>query len=286
MRFAVAAALFLLAACQPLPRPFAQDVPPPNSEILTPPDSAGVMVEAIDGAPEPAAHDLAGLMAKALQDDDVPASTAASNRGSYRLTGKADAKDVGNGNVLVTIAWQMHDSQGVPVSRQDAALTIPATVWRQGGKGLTELARQSAPFLAKMVESTAPAPLASSDPLIGVRLVTGAPGDGGESLTHAMADALRRAKLVLAEKPGDKPNFFVQGEVAVAPPAGGKQEIKISWSLLRPDGGQIGQVKQENAVPAGSLDGPWGLTAYDVANAAAPGIAALIAEIHRTAAPS
>jgi len=39
-------------------------------------------------------------------------------------------------------------------------------------------------------------------------------------------------------------------------------------------------------VPAGSLDGAWGLTAYDVANAAAPGIAALIAELQKADARS
>ena len=38
MRFIAVAGLLLLAACQPLPRPFAHDVPPPNSAVLTPPD--------------------------------------------------------------------------------------------------------------------------------------------------------------------------------------------------------------------------------------------------------
>ena len=42
-------------------------------------------------------------------------------------------------------------------------------------------------------------------------------------------------------------------------------------------------MKQENDVAAGSLDKVWGLTAYDVANAAAPGITALIDEAKRAA---
>jgi hypothetical protein len=274
-------ALLLLAACQPLPHPFAHDTPPPNSPILTPPDSAGIMVEPVAGAPEPAAHDLAAAMAKALQDNDVPASTGASNRGSYRLSGTAKAEPASGGTLLITVAWEMRDAGGAAVSRQETRLTLPTAAWGKGGGEVAALAREAAPGLAKVVQTTAPAPLAGTETLIAVRTVTGAPGDGGEALAHAMEDALRRANLTLVDEPGDQPNFLVQGKVEMSPAANGKQQITIAWALLRPDGGQIGQVKQENAVAAGSLDGNWGLTAYDVANAAAPGIAALIAESKR-----
>lgn len=281
MRFAAIVALLLLSACQPLPHPFAHDLPPPNSAILTPPDSAGVIVEPVAGAPEPAAHDLAVAMAAALQDEDVPASTGAGNRGSYRLSGQATATDLGNGNLSIGVAWEMRDAGGTSVSRTESRLTLPERDWRQGGKSVAALARQPAPVLAKVVESTAPAPLMDTDPVVVVSAVMGAPGDGGQSLTRAMEDALRRAKLASTERPGDKANFVVQGRVEISPPVGGKQQVKISWALLRPDGGQIGQVQQENAVAAGSLDGAWGMTAYDIANAAAPGITALIAELRK-----
>jgi hypothetical protein len=281
MHFVTFVVLLLLAACQPLPHPFAHDTPPPNSPILTPPDSAGIVVEPIAGAPEPTAHSLASAMAKALQEDDVPASTGASNRGSYRLSGNASTKPLGDGNLLITIAWEMRDAKGASVSKQQSSLTATDVAWGKGGNDLAALAREAAPLLAKMVQSTAPAPLGGTVTLIAVRRVTGAPGDGGEALAHAMEDALRRANLSLAQGPADQPNFFVEGRVELSPPASGKQQIKIAWTLVRPDGGKIGQVQQENAIPAGSLDGSWGLTAYDVANAAAPGIAALIAENNR-----
>ncbi len=286
MRLAVCVAFLLLSSCQPLPHPFAPETPAPNPGALTPPDSAGVVVEPVAGAPEPAAHDLAAAMAAALQQEDVPASTNASNRGSYRLVGTAKVADAGGGNLAVTIAWEMHDPRGVATSREEAALTVQQAAWQQGGKGVAELARQSAPVLARAVESTAPLPRLDTDPLVAVRLVTGAPGDGDHALGQAMEDALRRANLALVQKPEDQPRFVVQGNVAVAAPANGKQQVTIAWSLLGADGGTIGQVKQENAVPAGSLDGAWGLTAYDVANAAAPGIAALIAELQKADAKS
>lgn len=286
MRFFVSAALLFLAACQPLPHPFAHDIPPPFSAILTPPDSVGVIVEPVAGAPEPAAHDLATAMAVALQNEDVPASTQARNRGSYRLSGIATARDAGDGTVLVSIQWAMRDPGGAVMSRQESRLTLPASGWQQGGKPLAELARQVAPSLAKLVESTAPSPLKDIDPLVAVLQVTGAPGDGGRSLSRAMEDALRRSNLALTQKPEDKPSYLVRGKVELSAPASGKQQITISWSLLKADGGQVGEVKQENAIPAGSLDGAWGLTAYDVANAAAPGIVALLAELQKAQAKS
>ncbi len=288
MRLAALGALLLLAGCQPLPHPFAHDVPHPSAatEILTPPDSVGVIVESVAGAPEPAAHDLAEAMATALQKQDVPASTSVGNRDSFRLSGHATAKPVGNSDVLVTVSWELREASGLTRSRQDAALTLPVNVWHHGGGALAVLASQSAPFFAKSVESTGPAPSADSDMVVAVRSVTGAPGDGGQSLTRAMADALRRAHVALVETPEDKAGLVLEGAVDVTPASGGTQQVKIAWSLLRANGARVGEVKQQNAVPAGSLDGPWGLTAYNAANAAAPGIAALITELRRAGSRS
>ena len=47
--------------------------------------------------------------------------------------------------------------------------------------------------------------------------------------------------------------------------------------MRRADGAEIGTVGQENDVPKGLLDGPWGDVAYSVAIAAADGLAQLIA---------
>jgi hypothetical protein len=76
---------------------------------------------------------------------------------------------------------------------------------------------------------------------------------------------------------GGAPSFVLTGTVTMSPADAGKQQhVRIGWALLRGDGREIGQVSQENAVPAGSLDGAWGDVAYAVATAAAPGVLALI----------
>jgi hypothetical protein len=285
MRFPKIVVLLLaLAACQPLPHPFADTAPPPDSPLMTPPDSVGVIVAPVSGAPSETARDLADAMATALQDNDVPASTNARNRDSYLLQGKATTADGGGGQLRVTVAWEMHGPDGALTGQQQVSATMSPSAWSDGGAGITDLVGPAASGLAKLIESKAPLPvLLSTDPLIAVHQATGAPGDGGQALATAMSAALRRSQFALADFPGAAPSFIVEAAVAIAPAVSGKQKVTIAWSLHRPDGAEVGQVKQENAVDAGSLDRVWGLTAYDAANAAAPGIAALVEEAKRTA---
>jgi hypothetical protein len=284
MRFPLLAALLLaLAACQPLPHPLEDSAPPPNSPLMTPPDSAGIVVLPVAGAPGTTAHDLAEAMATALQDNDVPASTEARNRGSYVLQGSATTQGMPDGKMQVSIAWEMRAPDGKVTGQQQASAVMTASAWQDGGAGITDLVGPAAPLLAKLIESNIPAPVLGSDPLIAVHQATGAPGDGGQALATAMSAALRQAQVSLADFPGAVPNYIVEVQVAVAPAVSGKQKVSIAWTLARPNGDQVGQVKQENAVTAGSLDKVWGLTAYDAANAAAGGITALIDRDKRAA---
>jgi uncharacterized lipoprotein YmbA len=285
MRFPlIAVSLLALAACQPLPHPFEDSARlPPNSPLMTPPDSAGIVVLPVTGAPGTTAHDLADAMATALQDNDVPAGTEARNRGSYVLQGKATTKGLPDGKMQVGVTWEMSGPDGKVTGQKEASTVMTASAWLDGGAGITELVAPAAPALAKLIESDIPAPVPGSDPLIAVHLAKGAPGDGGQALATAMSAALHHAQVSLADFPGAVPNFVVEVTVGITPASAGKQKVSINWTLTKADGSQIGQVKQENAVDAGSLDKVWGLTAYDAANAAAPGITALIDEAKRAA---
>ena len=89
--------------------------------------------------------------------------------------------------------------------------------------------------------------------------------------------ALAQAKLtVVPGEPGGTQALSVVGSVALDRPQNGQQRIVITWALVERNGKQLGVVKQENAVPQGSLDGRWGDVANLVAAAAAPGILAII----------
>ncbi|MGO8915951.1 MAG: hypothetical protein ACLQJR_08590 [Stellaceae bacterium] len=266
--------LLLIAACQPLPHPFAEDVPPPRSPTLSPRDSAGIVVAPIAGAPGAVAEALAA----ALRDAEIPASTAgAGNKGSFHLVASAHAQPAADGGASIALDWELRAADGKILGHGSAAAAAPAEAWRRGDESVArEIAGKAAPAIAGLVQDEPPRAAAVAEPLLAVRAVTGAPGDGGRALTRAMDYALRRVHVALAEKDGDKESFVLTGTVELSPAEAGQQRVKVSWALLRPDGGEIGHIDQQNAVPAGSLDGPWGDIAFAVASAAAPGVAALI----------
>jgi hypothetical protein len=269
--------VFLLAGCQPLPHPFADDRPPPRAPILSPRDSAGIVVAPVASAPSPTAMALAEAMAAALRHADIPASTQGGNKGSYRLAATAREQPSGDGRSSIVIDWVLSGADGRSVGHVTTAAEPSAEAWRAGDEATAqEIAAAGAPAIARLVQDEPPVMSAAADPRVALRPVVGAPGDGARSLTRAMDDALRRAHVLLADKPGEPESFVLTGKVEMSPPVDGKQQVKVSWALLRPNGSQIGQISQENAVPAGSLDGAWGDIAYAVANAAAPGVAALI----------
>ncbi|MGH7075862.1 MAG: hypothetical protein ACREFD_16925 [Stellaceae bacterium] len=277
MRRALAAALILLlaAACQPLPHPFADNHPPPLSPMLSPPDAAGIVVAPVTGAPPVAAAALTNAMIAALRKDDIPADDRAANPRSYRLAGRVAEQD-GSGHAHIAVRWRLTSAAGRPVGEAHAAGETRRIAWALGDDDFAErLAAEAAPVLARAVEGDVPVEHKIRKPAIAVA-VAGAPGDGDPSLARAMAAVLHRAGFDLAATRRDKVDFRLAGRVAVGRPQGGKQEVKIVWVLSGATGGEIGRLRQANAVPAGSLDHAWGGTAYDVALAAAGGVVELI----------
>ncbi|MGH6968383.1 MAG: hypothetical protein ACREEL_10410 [Stellaceae bacterium] len=278
-------AFLLLAACNGAPPPVMGRTAAPAAVALSPPDSAGIYVLPGETAPTPSAAALAAAMATALQQADVPASARASNRDSYRLQPVATVTPAGGGQETVRVVWELRNAAGKLVGSAPAQVTADAAAWQRGDKRLaTALATPAAATIAQLIQGDALVPQGGLKPVVALRPVSGAPGDGDRSLTRAMSAALERANLALAAAPTDKADFIVTGTVEIAPADGQKQQVKVTWTLLRPDGSEVGRVKQENAVAAGSLDGAWGEIAYAVTNAAAPGVRRLIEEVGLKAA--
>jgi len=270
MRLFVIAVFALLAACQPLPHPFddARTLPPPNA--LKPPDSAGIVVIAPAGEKDGAV--MAAALVKALLAEDVPASTEGGNRGSFRLE-LADETASAAGGQRLALRWTLRDAKGAvrgrgTATREFAAAALP-------GDATAAVAGAAAAKIAALVAGDAPVPLSPDVPVeVSLGAVTGAPGDGGTALARAIDEALGRAGVELGA-PGAPSRFALSCEVAVAPAEPGKELVSVRW-ILASGGRPLGQVSQQNTVPAGSLDHDWGDVAEAVAVAAAPGIAELI----------
>jgi hypothetical protein len=105
--------------------------------------------------------------------------------------------------------------------------------------------------------------------------VDGAPGDGRRSLTTALKKKLYADGIKLAN--GTSTNVYtVKGYVKLTSASGGKENIRIDWQVLDPSGKRLGTVSQQNTIPKGSLNGPWGAIADAAAGAAADGIIKLL----------
>ncbi|HZB91319.1 MAG TPA: hypothetical protein VE397_07755, partial [Stellaceae bacterium] len=214
----------------------------------------------------------------ALCDADIPASThGTGNRASDHLLTRAASEPRSGSNAAVFLAWQLRAASGKVLGQGSIVAEEPAAGWQHGDAAVAhDLAQRAVPSIVRLVVAPPTPAVAVTEPLLAMGPVTGAPGDGGSTLSRAMSYALNRAHVALAETETAKKSFILVGKVELSPPEGGQQQVKVSWILKRPDGGEIGHIDQQNRVPAGSLDGPWGEVAFAVANAAAPGVAALI----------
>jgi hypothetical protein len=279
------AAALAAAACQPLPHPFAANAPRPGSPILTLRDSASVTIAPVQGTPRATAEKLGAAMASALQQLEIPASDKAASIGSYELIGKIATTPASAGKSELVAIWDLREPSGQSLGERTERLEAPMSDWEEGAQdAVTRLAAASAARLAAMLQDEAPAEAETGGKTrLLISGVDGAPGDGTDSLPRAITEVLRRQDIAIVTDPEAKADLVLRATVVVAKPKAGKQNVKIVWYVRRKDGGEIGTVDQENDVPAGLLDGPWGDVAYMVAVSAQDGIVQLVA---RGAPPS
>jgi hypothetical protein len=275
-RLAICALLALLAACQPLPHPFADDRPP--AALLQVRDVAGVSIAPIEGQPAAVADKLGAAVASALLKHDIPASDETTSLGSYQLSGRVVEARPQAGKASVTAYWRLQDSKGKTVGERTARFEAEAREWESGdAQPIERLAGLSAEALAPLLEDEAPVEAAAERRVrVAIRDISGAPGDGPTSLGAAVAAVLRKQDLAIVEK-GQPADLTIDGEVSVSPVKANQQHVKILWHVRRADGVEIGTAGQENDVPKGLLDGPWGDLAYNVAIAAGDGLMQLVA---------
>jgi hypothetical protein len=275
----VLASLLPAAGCQPLPHPFADDVPRRGAAILALRDSTSVAIAPIEGLPRATAEKLAPAMASALQEREIAASDKTASIGSYELVGRIQEMAPSQGKAALVVLWELRDPSGQRIGERAERADAAADDWDAGSEdAVGRLAAASAARVAALLQDEAP-----SEAEIGGRTrlaigaITGAPGDGDRALVTSITEILKRQDLAIVSDPQAKTDLVLDADIAVAKAKGGKQNVKIVWHVRRQDGGEIGTVGQENDVPAGLLDGAWGDVAYMVAVSAQEGIMQLVA---------
>ncbi|MEO5336420.1 MAG: SPOR domain-containing protein [Magnetospirillum sp. WYHS-4] len=280
-RLVVLAAL-LAAACGQLPQPFLGPSDPKVSPLAAIKEAGNIEVEHVDGPAVPMARLLAQSVADELSNRGIPASAGGPGTGHYLLKSKTRTNQDSSAATIVFIEWTLFDKQRRPMGSHVQEVKGTWWEWVNGDpKIIRAVGLDTGKAVAAMLQD--PREVAATQPGArkGVRVqeVVGAPGDGNQTLAAALKTALKDADVPVADKAGDL-LATINGTVEMSPPdKKGQQTVRITWTVLRPDGSTVGEAQQENAVPAGSLDGPWGRVSGLAATAATDGIKQILAKV-------
>ena len=263
--------------------------------------SPKITVAPIIGAPENVTKELTQALIVAGGDRNLTIMTG-SDGANYTLRGYLLAAPE-RGGAKISYIWDVTDAEGTRVTRVsgEEAVTkgsssnpwrgVDSTVIRNiankttsqlaadlpGGRSASSPSVAAAPAATPATATAAAARPAPPPKPSGVLVapVTGAPGDGSRSLATALKKKLYADGVKLAN--GAASNVYtVKGVVKLTDAGGGKEKIQIDWRVLDPSGKRLGTVSQQNTIPKGSLNGPWGAIADAAAGAAADGIIKLL----------
>ncbi len=274
-RFLVLAALFVLAACGAVPRPFHAPADAPPNALAAPDASVDIRVEAVEGTSQPLARLLARSVAEELAALQLTAVAREKGSSRYTMSGQARTPE-GDGpeTHAVVIEWSLRESGGDIVAIHSQGVEATREQWDFGDpRVVRQTGRDAAAAIVRLLEGEVTPPV-SAAPLVRRILVVpihGAPGDGNDSLALAVKQALRRSALIVTEDVASA-SYRLEGAVAVGPAHEGRQPVEVIWIVSHADGTEIGTVRQGNTVVAGSLDGSWGPMAAVIGAAAVEGI--------------
>jgi hypothetical protein len=189
----------------------------------------------------------------------------------------SDPWSVVDAAAIRSIAGKTTSQIAASMPRGRSSTPAVASASSSGSTSTSAISPPAATTTTTTAATAASPPRAAAPKAAGVMVqpVTGAPGDGQRSLTIALKKRLYAGGVKLAN--GTAVNvYMVKGIVKLSDASGGKQSIRIDWQVLDPTGKKLGTVSQQNTIPRGSLNGPWGAIADAAAGAAADGIIKLL----------
>lgn len=289
-------------------------VPAPEPEAASPPDQI-IAFEPVAGIPDDRSTVLAEELVTGAIDRGITVVPRDSDDVTLRLQGHFSAARAGS-TTRLTYVWDIFDREERRVHRLRGTETVDAGLpdpWQAvTDEVLRRAARQSVTDLAGWLDEGAPATAQAMPPVtatafsghdgvgdaapvsaepgeiiaasagggshgrtVHLEEVTGAVSDGGRALPAALAARLAEAGLRRAPDPSQA-DFRITGEATVGPSEDGVQKVAVVWSVDGRDGRSLGTVRQINRVAANQLDEGWGRSAHRAAQAATPGILALM----------
>lgn len=272
---AALAALLLLTACGSLPKPFAHRAADPANPLTSLRDGGGLRIAPVSGVNDDLASSLAEALAAELQILKIPAVADPKFAGRYVLSGhRSMLAKAPDGAATAKIVWTLFDTGGAVVGEVDQTVRGAAVGWEIADPALVDVvARDAAPAISRFISERV-SRAALSVPSFVVMKISGAPGDGPESLKRALDFHLKRKGYKTVGEEASAA-FRVIGAVSLTP-ADTQQRIEIMWRVQNEAGRELGKVRQANSVPVGALDGRWGELAFAVAAGAVDGITQIV----------
>ncbi len=279
---ALALALAILAACQPLPRPFAPTDRGGAATAVPGEDAWGVALRPVSGmAPGPSADFTASVVA-ALGRRGVPAAVSGGLPRGALLYGAAETRPLGGERLGIAIAWTAFARDGRGLGLHRVVAEAPRHDWESAAAPLLErLAAQSADGIVALLRPAAPVPHRAG-PAIRVVSVAAPPGLDGEILRRATVDAMRAARI--GGSASDKPGHRLAAAVSLGPVWRGQRRLRVEWRLDDAAGGRVGAMVQENGVAEETLAADWPALARLIARAAVDELGGLLARAGGSAA--
>lgn len=267
--------VLLAAGCGDLPQPYLGRPGATAMRLAQPPPSRlRIPLPAEALLTDDAARAWVGALAEALVAEEVPAVPGTDPRTpEWRVVPSAERRG-GEVVPLYTVQNPAGESQGVSEGQP-----VPASLWAGGDpEVLKQAALGAAPGISSLL-SRIEAARRQSDPnsllnrpaRVVFTGVTGAPGDGNQSLPRQMRQKLSTLGLVVQDSPQDA-DFRLEGRVQTAPGANGTVRVELQWIVEDASGTERGRIVQLNEVPRRALEPHWGDVAVVVAEEAAGGV--------------
>jgi hypothetical protein len=271
-----------LVACGSVPQPFRRASNTQNP-LLANPSGAGLGVLPPAGIDRTIASNIADRIADNLRQQEIPAE-AVSKTGVLGFTAEGNLSDSSDDGFLTTLSfdWRLLNRQGQIVTRLNQTVQVESAAWVEADS--TAHNRVADDMSARLVLLLAPSidvepPPEQTTPWDGltatIRRPDTAPGDGAQSLGNAMANRLAREGL----KPTDGvPDVVLAATVNVTRYDLTQDDIAIIWQVLDSKEQSLGEVRLDNRIPRGELDGAWGMISEAIVDGAMPGLLEIIAE--------
>ena len=272
---AALAALVFLAACQPLPRPFAPAERSGRAPVVPAEDAYGVTIRPVSGMAPALAAPFAAELVAALDRRGVPAVLSAGRARGSLVHGAAEARPLDGERLEVAIEWRAVGRDGRGLGRHRVTARPARRVWQAASAPLVErLAAGSADGIAALLRGAAPG-RESRKPAIRVGPLAAPPGLDGGILRRAMVDAMRAAGIAVSPRGPGGP--LLTATVSLGPPADGRRRLRVEWRLDDAGGRRLGALVQENHVARETLTADWPSTVRLIARAAVGELGGLLA---------